>query len=124
MTSSNCASIWRQFFRDLRGFTQIFDGSDAGLGRPNDPAVDWRIAEDESTQDVVTLYQESCQRSRRIVDSASLDDHAKWGTVTNRRGPAAIFTLRWILAHMIEETARHNGHADILREQLDGTTGV
>lgn len=33
------------------------------------------------------------------------------------------FTLTWIVAHMIEQTARHNGHADILREQIDGTTG-
>jgi Protein of unknown function (DUF664) len=32
-------------------------------------------------------------------------------------------TLRWVLAHMTSETARHAGHADILREQLDGTTG-
>jgi uncharacterized damage-inducible protein DinB len=105
-------------------FTQIFDGSDAGLGRPNDPDVDWRIHEGESTDDIVSLYLESCERSRRVIATASLDDHAKWGTITNRRGPASVFTLRWILTHMIEETARHNGHADILREQLDGVTGT
>ena len=33
------------------------------------------------------------------------------------------FTLRWVLAHLIEETARHNGHADLLREAIDGVTG-
>ncbi|HVE93102.1 MAG TPA: DUF664 domain-containing protein, partial [Actinomycetota bacterium] len=33
------------------------------------------------------------------------------------------FSLRWILTHMIEEAARHNGHADILREMIDGSTG-
>ena len=33
------------------------------------------------------------------------------------------FTLRWILLHMIEENARHNGHADFLREAVDGVTG-
>jgi hypothetical protein len=33
------------------------------------------------------------------------------------------FALRWIVAHMIEETARHAGHADIIRELIDGTTG-
>jgi hypothetical protein len=33
------------------------------------------------------------------------------------------FSLRWVLTHMIEEYARHNGHADLLRERLDGTTG-
>lgn len=105
-------------------FTQIFAGSDAGLPRPNDPEADWRVGDGESTEDVVNLYIASCDRSRRIVDGASLDDHAKWGKITNRRGPSSIFTLRWILTHMIEETARHNGHADIVRELLDGQTGV
>lgn len=105
-------------------FTQIFDGGDAGLPRPNTPDVDWRIHDDEPTEGIVNLYLDQCERSRRIVDGASLDDHAKWGTVINRRGPASIFTLRWILTHMIEETARHNGHADILREQLDGAVGA
>jgi hypothetical protein len=33
------------------------------------------------------------------------------------------FSLRWVLTHMIEEYARHNGHADLLRERLDGVTG-
>lgn len=43
-------------------------------------------------------------------------------TVTaNRRGDH--FSVRWILLHMIEETARHNGHADLLRESIDGSTG-
>ena len=36
---------------------------------------------------------------------------------------ASPFSLRWIVTHMIEEYARHNGHADLLRERLDGTTG-
>lgn len=105
-------------------FTQIFDGGDAGLPRPNDPEADWRVHDGESTEQIVNLYIESCDRSRRIVDRASLDDHAKWGKIKNRRGPSSMFTLRWILTHMIEETARHNGHADILRELLDGQTGV
>lgn len=34
-----------------------------------------------------------------------------------------VFSLRWVLAHMIEEYARHNGHADLLRERIDGATG-
>lgn len=104
-------------------FTQIFAGEDAGLPRPNSEA-DWQIGEGESIDEITSLYREQCARSREIVEGASLDEHAKWGSVTNRRGPSSIFTLRWILTHMIEETARHNGHADILREQLDGATGA
>jgi hypothetical protein len=40
----------------------------------------------------------------------------------SRRGEGA-FSLRWIIVHMIEEYARHNGHADLLRESIDGVTG-
>jgi hypothetical protein len=41
----------------------------------------------------------------------------------SRRGEGGQFTLRWILLHMIEEYARHNGHADLIRESIDGATG-
>ena len=68
------------------------------------------------------LYRESCDRSRATVEAASLDDSATWGKVKNHR-PDEVYTLRWIVVHMIEETARHAGQADILREQIDGTTG-
>ena len=81
-----------------------------------DPDADWRIEPDETTADVLALYEGECARSREIVAAASsLDETAKarWGPVSRR----------WILTHMLEETARHVGHADILREQIDGATG-
>jgi len=62
------------------------------------------------------MYRDEVERSRDIVAAASLDDHA-------RREDRRDYTLRWIMVHMIEETARHVGHADILREQIDGATG-
>ena len=56
-------------------------------------------------------------RARRIVaDTSSLDVLGH-----HRRGDDV--SLRWILVHMIEEYARHNGHADLLRERLDGSVG-
>ena len=61
-------------------------------------------------------YEQECARSDAIVAAASLDDlarHEEYGGMT----------LRWILQHLLEETARHVGHLDLLREQLDGTTG-
>ena len=94
-------------------FTQIFSGDDAGSPRPDQA---WDVT-DDTIPDVVQLYDESCARSRAVIDAASLDDYAKPGGV-NRRGPTDNFTLRWIMLHMIEEVAQHNGHADILREQL------
>jgi uncharacterized damage-inducible protein DinB len=82
----------------------------------DDPDADFRIKADETTDDIVRLYQAECEESRAVVRDASLDDMAKYEYRTG-------FSLRWILTHMIEETARHNGHADILREQIDGSTG-
>jgi uncharacterized damage-inducible protein DinB len=87
-----------------------------GLPWPNGPGA-WTIAPEETTDHIIEMYLTKCERSRALTTSASLDDRA--------RGPRdkQHFTLRWILTHMIEETARHNGHADILRELIDGETG-
>lgn len=63
-------------------------------------------------------FDEACARSRAVVVGASsLDELAKGGDVTDRP------SLRWILVHMIEEYARHCGHADLVRESIDGTVG-
>jgi Protein of unknown function (DUF664) len=65
----------------------------------------------------IELFQRQCDVSRAIVAAApSLDTLA-----TSTEKPP--LTLRWILVHMIEEYARHNGHADLLREQIDGAVG-
>ena len=63
-------------------------------------------------------YARQCAVSDEIVAAASLDDLGQ-----NREYGGDGLTLRWILFHMIEEVARHAGHLDLLREQLDGTTG-
>jgi uncharacterized damage-inducible protein DinB len=84
---------------------------------------DWelRTAVDDDPAWLVQRYDEACERSRSVAAATpSLDEEA----VAGRRGDDdAPFTLRWILCHMIEETARHNGHADLLREAIDGATG-
>lgn len=83
---------------------------------------DWEMttAVDDDPAWLVQRYDEACERSRAVSAAASLDQEAAAG----RRGQDdAPFTLRWILFHMIEETARHNGHADLLRESIDGRTG-
>jgi uncharacterized damage-inducible protein DinB len=88
----------------------------------DDPDADWRIEPDETTADVIALYEGEASRAREIVADHDLDDHARLD-VKLRRAHASDHTLRWIVTHMIEETARHNGHADILRELIDGSTG-
>jgi len=92
----------------------------AGLDLPwpwteADPHGAFRLDDDERLVDVVAAYQAECQRSRQIVAAADLDDRA--------RGEGMQFTLRYALAHLFQETARHCGHLDLLREALDGQTG-
>jgi uncharacterized damage-inducible protein DinB len=100
-------------------FQGVWAGQEVSLPwTKEDPDADWRIEPAETTADVLALYQAECDRSREIVAAASdlgeAVTHPRWQEKLSRR---------WILAHMIEETARHAGHADILREQLDGAVG-
>ncbi len=77
----------------------------------------WTIGPEETTQDVLDIYQREIEHSRMLTEAADLDAPAR------NPGEAPGLTLRWILLHMIEETARHNGHADLIREAIDGQTG-
>lgn len=82
----------------------------------DDPNGDFRLVHGEAVLTLLTDYEAQCGVSRATAARYQLDDavaHPRLGRVS----------LRWIYVHMIEETARHLGHADILREQLDGTTG-
>jgi len=82
----------------------------------HETAPSWEVGQDETSADVIAEFDASCAESRRIAAGFTLDD-----TVPHDRlGPVS---LRWIYVHMIREHARHVGHADILREQIDGATG-
>jgi uncharacterized damage-inducible protein DinB len=88
---------------------------------PFDEDRDWDFhsAVHDSPSDLLALYAAACERSRAAV--AEVGDPAAWAARPLRDGTR--INLRWILLHMIEETARHNGHADLLRESIDGQTG-
>jgi hypothetical protein len=88
------------------------------------PTTDWAATfhpePEESADDILRAYQETTARANEVI--AACPDLAKPGPRPGgRSGPAP--SLRWTLTHMIEETGRHAGHADILRELIDGTTG-
>jgi uncharacterized damage-inducible protein DinB len=85
---------------------------------PDDPDMDLRVEDDETAADIFDLYQRTCERSREIMREKSLDD------ALENDGRSADYNVRWVMVHMIEETARHAGHADIIRELLDGRTGT
>lgn len=85
---------------------------------------DWRATmrptPEETVDDVLDDYRETIGRANEVIDA--------WTDLTlpaprspRRRGPGP--SMRWVMVHMIEETGRHAGHADILREQIDGSIG-
>jgi hypothetical protein len=68
----------------------------------------------------IAAFSAECVASRTIADGFdSLDDVGRGRT----RSSGHEVSLRWVYLHMIEEYARHNGHADLLRERIDGVTG-
>ncbi|MET7913106.1 DinB family protein [Streptomyces avermitilis] len=101
-------------------FQVVFLGEeDEGPWTDEDPDREMRIAVDMPPADVLAEYEEQCARYRKLVVEHDLDATAKRPVRDGRH-----VDLRWVILHLIEETARHNGHLDIIRELLDGETGV
>ena len=100
--------VW--FHVGLAGRTR----EELGIPHENDPS--WAVTGDDTIGSVVAEYRRVCAEAREIASAYTLDDLVQH----NRRGP---LTLRWLYLHMIEETARHAGHADILREQILAADG-
>jgi uncharacterized damage-inducible protein DinB len=97
-------------------FDQLLQERTDDNRRTHDRSWEFEFLPDESLPTLISEYQTQCEESRRIAARYPLDHvvpHRRFGKVS----------LRWIYVHMIEETARHTGQLDILREQLDGATG-
>ncbi len=101
-------------------FRRVFldENLDAEFG-PRDPHGEWIVMEHETADDLRAAYRETCAKSNEIVRAHSLDDTIRSTARPEREG----MQLRWIVAHMIEETARHAGHMDLIREAIDGEVG-
>ena len=87
-----------------------------------DPDWEWRTAADDSPEELRALWEESVGLARASLDEALREggmDKLATRSWPDGRSP----NLRWIVCHMIEEYARHNGHADLIRESIDGATG-
>lgn len=92
------------------------------LGFPYDPdgiGLDFDAVEQADAEADLEAYRAECEAARAAVAGRSLDDQVP------SRGdhPERVRDIRWIFVHMIEEYSRHNGHADLLREAIDGVTG-
>ena len=98
-------------------FDQFLQGKSDDNRRAHERSWEFEIGAEESLPTLITEYQAQCEQSRRIAAEYPLEHtlpHGRLGTTVS---------LRWIYLHMIQETARHTGQLDILREQLDGATG-
>jgi uncharacterized damage-inducible protein DinB len=102
-------------------FQRVIAGRDVHIpwlgDGPDEPDPDWRLGDEEEIADVIRLYETEIAESRRI--HAALDDPDRLVEVDGDQ-----VSVRRVLIHMVEETARHAGQADILRELIDGATGT
>ena len=90
-----------------------------GVDWEADPNYEFRTAEQLGAEALRSRYRAACERSRDVVGRAADLDQAS----VKAMGDGQHFSLRWVLLHLIEETARHAGHADFLREAIDGSVG-
>ncbi|MFJ8192894.1 DinB family protein [Streptomyces sp. NPDC096094] len=84
-----------------------------------DPDGEFRLTEADTWQEAYATWQAEIDVARRNAAGPGLDEPTRG----RHRRTGERYTLRWIHTHMIEEYARHNGHADLIRESLDGATG-
>jgi len=98
-------------------FGVVFDGKpDEWRDRfTTDPDAEFTAGMTTPISELIENYRQECARSRAVAEKLDLTDTAM------RNGEPV--NLRWLLIHMIEETGRHAGHLDLLRELLDGSTG-
>ncbi len=87
-----------------------------------DPDRDWHRATGQSADDLLALHETAVSVADEAIDRALAAGGLDTLAVVERHGSAP--SLRWILLHLVEEYARHAGHADLIRESIDGTTGL
>jgi hypothetical protein len=76
----------------------------------------FHLIDEDTVESVIADYREQIAASNEILAAFSLDAPCAWAEMADQN-------LRWVALHMIEETARHAGHADIIRETIDGSRG-
>jgi uncharacterized damage-inducible protein DinB len=97
----------------------FFGNEDQGPWTEDDPDREMRIALDIPLAQLLAEYDTQSARHRQLISGLDLDSRSQ-----RKMSDSQTVTLRFVLLHLIEETARHNGHLDILREMADGVTGM
>src|SRR5215210_432975 len=101
-------------------FQVMFLGAqDEGPWTDEDPDAEMRLALQVPLATLLDEYDEQAERYRQMVSSTDLEALSERTISSGQR-----VTFRWVLLHLVEETARHNGHIDLLREMADGVKGA
>jgi len=111
------SALWERRWFQVVVAGRALPGEWPESGRATWRTDDFSVGEDDTAEHWVRYYNDQVTASREITASTELDAPCA-------RQDLAPRNLRWVLLHLIEETARHAGHADIIRETLDGTRGI
>ncbi|MFF1275822.1 DinB family protein [Streptomyces marokkonensis] len=105
-------------------FQRIFAGLDVSpvFGETN--LDGFSLLPEGGLDEALAVWQAEVARGRELIADAALDDSGRLSEREAGHVGDRSVSLRWIMVHMIEEYARHNGHADLIREQIDGVTGA
>ncbi|MFF5426726.1 MULTISPECIES: DinB family protein [unclassified Streptomyces] len=117
----NLLGLVRHMAEVERGwFRHVLAGEEAGwiYATEEDYDRDIHATEEDTYEEAYATWQAEIDHARTLAAAHDLDDFGK-----GKRRDGRTYNLRWIYLHMIEEYARHNGHADLLRERIDGATG-
>ncbi|MFF1375170.1 DinB family protein [Streptomyces sp. NPDC058308] len=104
-------------------FQQVFAGRDVQPLYEGEPGG-FTLDRTRSFAEVLKVWEREVAVSREICAGRSLDETGRFDAEVAPLVGGEQVSLRWILIHLIEEYARHNGHADLLRERIDGVTGT
>ncbi|MDF5759378.1 DinB family protein [Spongiactinospora sp. TRM90649] len=100
-------------------FRLVLAGEDVPLlFKDGDPDCDFNGVESAPAREAFAAWRAEVQHARKVSAALPLD------AVGEGERHGQVYSHRWVLVHMIEEYARHNGHADLLRERIDGATGA
>ena len=108
------AEVERHWFQVVLGGEQFPHGI---YWTDEQPDGDFDNVDTADADEAFATWRTQCESARKAAEGVPLD------AVGKRLRQGNEVSLRWIMVHMIEEYARHNGHADLIREQIDGVTG-
>lgn len=105
-------------------FQKVFAGLDVPPLYGEGDGAGFALTPENGMEEAVEVWRTEIARGRELTAAASLDDSGRFSEEDAALLGDSHVSLRWILIHLIEEYARHNGHADLIRERIDGVSGT